>query len=86
MRTDKEGFLYPEVNLSECIDCKLCEKVCPVLHPIASTEEPMVFAGINNDTQIRLQSSSGGIFTLIAESVLQKEESCLGLVSMKTGK
>lgn len=72
MRTDKEGFLYPEVNLSECIDCKLCEKVCPVLHPIASTEEPMVFAGINNDTQIRLQSSSGGIFTLIAESVLQK--------------
>lgn len=42
MRTDKEGFLYPEVNLSECIDCKLCEKVCPVLHPIASTEEPMV--------------------------------------------
>lgn len=72
MRVDKEGFLYPEVNQLECIDCKLCEKVCPVLHPIASTEEPMVFAGINNDTQIRLQSSSGGIFTLIAESVLQK--------------
>lgn len=72
MKTDKEGFLYPEVNFSECIDCKLCEKVCPVLHPVSSKEEPIAFAGINNDIKIRLQSSSGGIFTLIAEQILQK--------------
>ena len=72
MKADMEGFVYPQVDLSRCIDCKLCEKVCPVLHPISSTKAPLAYAGINNDTNIRLQSSSGGIFTLIAEQILQK--------------
>lgn len=72
IKADMEGFVYPQVDLSRCIDCKLCEKVCPVLHPASSTEAPSVYAGINNDTDIRLQSSSGGIFTLIAEQILQK--------------
>lgn len=72
MKADKEGFVYPHVDLSQCIDCKLCEKICPVLHPVSSITVPSVYAGINNDTNIRLQSSSGGIFTLIAEQVLQK--------------
>ena len=68
----REGFVYPQVDLSLCIDCKLCEKVCPVLYPASSTKAPSVYAGINNDTNIRLQSSSGGIFTLIAEQILKK--------------
>lgn len=72
MKVDKEGFVYPQVDLSQCIDCKLCEKVCPVLHPVSSTIVPSVYVGINNDTNIRLQSSSGGIFTLIAEQIIQK--------------
>lgn len=72
MKVDKEGFVYPQVDLSRCIDCKLCEKVCPVLHPISSTKVPSIYAGINNDTDIRLHSSSGGIFTLIAKHILQK--------------
>lgn len=72
MKADKEGFVYPQVDLSQCIDCKLCEKVCPILHSASSTKVPLVYAGINNNTNIRLQSFSGGIFTLIAEQVLQK--------------
>ena len=73
MQADKEGFLYPKVDLSQCVDCKLCEKVCPVLNPKYSKKEPLVYAGINNDINIRLQSSSGGIFTLIAEQIIQKK-------------
>lgn len=72
MKADKEGFVYPHVDLSQCIDCKSCENVCPILHRVSSITVPSVYAGINNDTNIRLQSSSGGIFTLIAEQVLQK--------------
>lgn len=72
LEKDTEGFLYPKVDTDTCVNCGLCEKVCPVLHPVSSTKAPLVYAGINNDTNIRLQSSSGGIFTLIAEQILQK--------------
>ena len=30
MKEDNEGFIYPNVNVIECIDCKLCEQVCPM--------------------------------------------------------
>lgn len=72
MSADREGFLYPVVDSVRCIDCALCEKVCPVLHPVNNETEPLVYAAINNDEAVRVQSSSGGIFTLIAEHVLER--------------
>lgn len=72
MIEDKEGFLYPQINHSVCVDCGLCEKVCPVLHPVQTQEKPAVFAAINNNSIIREQSSSGGIFTLLAEQTINK--------------
>ena len=32
MCEDEEGFLYPEVDEAICIDCGLCENVCPVIN------------------------------------------------------
>lgn len=72
MSADKEGFLYPVVDSVKCIDCGLCEKVCPVLHPVTNEPAPLVYAVINNNEPVRMQSSSGGIFTLIAEYVLER--------------
>lgn len=72
MQEDSEGFLYPKVNKDTCIDCGLCEKVCPILNPVNNDAEPEVYAAINNDENIRMQSSSGGIFTLLAERVINK--------------
>lgn len=72
LSVDKEGFLYPVVNAEVCINCGLCEKVCPVLHPKKKEVQPDVFAVINTDEKIRLQSSSGGIFTLIAEKIIDE--------------
>lgn len=72
MQEDSEGFLYPKVNEDTCIDCGLCEKVCPILNPVNNSAEPEVYAAINNDENIRMQSSSGGIFTLLAERVVNK--------------
>ena len=31
MQEDKEGFLYPEIDRTCCIDCGLCEKIKPEL-------------------------------------------------------
>ncbi|MCM1313384.1 MAG: Coenzyme F420 hydrogenase/dehydrogenase, beta subunit C-terminal domain [Bacteroides sp.] len=70
MREDKEGFLYPHVNTECCIDCGLCETVCPFLHPGGEHVPKKVLAVINNDDKVRMASSSGGVFTLIAERVI----------------
>ena len=68
--SDDEGFNYPQVDTSKCIDCHLCEKVCPVLNINYSVNERTAYACYNNNETIRLQSSSGGIFTLLAERVV----------------
>ena len=72
LKEDCEGFLYPEVDKSICIDCGLCKKVCPV-HYQGEEHKPLkVYAAKNHDEEIRKQSSSGGIFTWIAEKVIQE--------------
>jgi NAD-dependent dihydropyrimidine dehydrogenase PreA subunit len=67
---DKEGFKYPRVNIVECIDCHLCEKVCPVTNQ-ADPQKPLsVYAAKNTNEEELLRSSSGGIFILLAKLVL----------------
>ena len=70
MQADNEGFLYPVVNEADCIDCGLCEKVCHELHPYEERKPQNVYAAINKDEEIRLKSSSGGIFYLLAEKTI----------------
>ena len=68
---DKEGFLYPKVDLETCIDCGLCEKVCPVVNQEPEREPLQVYAAKNDDESIRHKSSSGGLFTLLAEKIIE---------------
>ena len=70
MQADNEGFLYPIVNEADCIDCGLCEKVCHELHPFEERKPQKIYAAINKDEDIRLKSSSGGIFCLLAEKTI----------------
>ena len=71
MKEDREGFLYPEVNKDICVDCHLCEKICPILNQGMKREPLKVYAAINKDEKVRMQSSSGGIFTALAEHVIK---------------
>lgn len=73
VQEDEEGFLYPLVDLSMCIDCGLCEKVCPVLNQGSERNPIELFAAANRDVSIRMQSSSGGIFTALAEQIIQEK-------------
>ncbi len=70
MQADEEGFLYPQADAALCIDCGLCEKVCPVINRAAARRPMAVYAARNPNRNVRAASSSGGIFTLLAESVL----------------
>ncbi len=69
-KQDSEGFYYPQINSELCIQCGLCEKVCPELTPYKESKPLEVIAAINKDEKIRLESSSGGIFTLLAEKFI----------------
>lgn len=70
MKRDAEGFLYPFADHNTCIDCGLCEKVCPVLNQYDGLEPTKVLAAINKDEDVRAKSSSGGVFTLLAEEII----------------
>ena len=70
-KPDTEGFLFPEVNASVCIDCGLCERVCPILNKNCSNKPRGVYAAINENEQIRYESSSGGAFTALAEVIIK---------------
>ena len=72
MQEDNEGFQYPVVDTSTCTDCGLCEKVCPVINQDAPRKPLKVYAAKNRDEEIRRQSSSGGIFTPLAEAVIRE--------------
>lgn len=72
MQEDNEGFLYPVVDEATCTDCGLCEKVCPVINQDEPRKPLKVYAAKNRNEEIRRQSSSGGIFTPLAESVIRE--------------
>ncbi|MEG2151349.1 MAG: Coenzyme F420 hydrogenase/dehydrogenase, beta subunit C-terminal domain [Bacteroidaceae bacterium] len=72
LQEDNEGFLYPHIDDEKCIDCGLCEKVCPVLNQGDKHEPLAVYAAKNNNDEIRMASSSGGIFTFLAEQILSE--------------
>lgn len=73
MKEDEYGFKYPIIDNNKCINCGLCEKVCPILNKKTRDNKPEAYAIINKDENIRLKSSSGGIFTLIAEKIIEKD-------------
>lgn len=72
LHEDNEGFLYPQIDKDICVECGLCEKVCPVLMPYQPCKPLKVLAAINKDEKIRMESSSGGIFTILAETIINE--------------
>lgn len=122
MKSDDEGFLYPDVDKSSCVDCGRCEAVCPycggeknasgATHTVALENGAAVpenrmavpctvvanddaatdngaapafrplqtLAAINPDLAIRMKSSSGGVFSLLAADVIAAGGAVFGAV------
>lgn len=69
---DSKGFMIPQVDTDKCIKCKKCVEVCPSLSPLQKSDhhQPVVYAAWNKDTAIRVDSTSGGVFSALAEAVI----------------
>ncbi|MGI6346851.1 MAG: Coenzyme F420 hydrogenase/dehydrogenase, beta subunit C-terminal domain [Limisphaerales bacterium] len=81
MQNNEEGFLYPSVDITKCIDCGLCNKVCswenkPEL--LDRLVKLSVYAAWNLDENVRRNSSSGGIFSILAERILKQDGIVVG--------
>ena len=70
MVNDEEGLLYPQIDIDTCINCNKCERVCPIINQNSAQKPIVAYAAKNKNDQIRLISSSGGIFTLLAEKTI----------------
>ncbi len=84
MHWNTDGFLVPTVDPNSCINCGLCAKKCPALSPSAPVPNDMddviSYAGWNCDADKQKLSSSGGLFTALAESVFKDGGCVFGVV------
>jgi coenzyme F420-reducing hydrogenase beta subunit len=84
MEEDEEGFLYPKINQIKCINCKKCETVCQIkrMADIAQNSDfkQKLYAAKNKNITTRTKSSSGGIFSLLAEEVLKMNGVIFGAI------
>lgn len=72
MQPDEEGFLYPSVNSSLCINCGLCDAVCPIIYRNKNVDlshnPKALYAVRHKDKETLLDSSSGGAFFCIGRT------------------
>ncbi len=74
MKYDNEGFYYPIIDSDLCVNCGACEKVCPYENEYKERSDQLLVYGCQNlDEKMRQNSTSGGMFSAIAEYVLSKE-------------
>lgn len=80
MLSDSEGFSFPTVDYKKCIACGMCEKVCPIVKfdDKLPCDIKASYAAFSKNEKIRLESSSGGVFSELAMYVLQNGGAVFG--------
>lgn len=80
MTRSEEGFLYPKTDKNKCIECRKCLKVCPAYDRLSTRIPIACFGAYNKNDDLRLKSSSGGIFIEIASYVIERGGVVFGVV------
>lgn len=71
MAADGQGFLYPKIDPSKCIECGLCDWVCSEAGE--QKKAPLsAYAVKNRDEAVRKRSSSGGAAHGLCRSMIEQ--------------
>ena len=71
IKTDDEGFYYPFIERTKCVECGRCVSSCPVLKNLPSPNAQKAYKGWACDEEILRHSSSGGLFSVLSNDVLK---------------
>ena len=78
MRTDDDGYIYPEIDTKKCVNCGLCKKVCAYQNGLPEAELIGAYAAVTKDNDLLKKSASGGLFASIARNFLQENSAVVG--------
>ena len=73
MYEDDKGFKYPKIDQDKCINCGMCKIVCPIINSTEIEKDINAYACYNMNDDERLNSSSGGIFILLAKEIIKRK-------------
>lgn len=80
MEKDTKGFYYPKIDITHCVDCGMCVSVCPIgREELFLNNKSNKCLAVKNKDEIRYLSSSGGIYTAITDTILEKNGLCVGV-------
>lgn len=77
MVEDQEGFFYPEIDKDKCINCNKCKNICSNYNTSLGNEK--VYVAINKNEKELEESSSGGMFYILAKYVIEKNGVVFGV-------
>ena len=69
---DREGFPTPHIQKEKCIECGLCNKVCPALNMPGVNRIRKAYAAQLKDSNTLRDSTSGGVFTALAREIFRR--------------
>lgn len=70
-----EGFNYPVIDNMNCVECGMCRRVCPILSSIRRNDafSPRLYAAYAKDSSIRKESTSGGVYSILAHETYAEQ-------------
>ena len=78
MTPDNEGFLYPEIDGSLCVECGACKNVCAFQNDYEKNKSQKAYAVKHKDFDTRMTSRSGGVFIAISDYIFEKNGTVYG--------
>ena len=82
MEKDEYGFVYPEINIEQCVECGACKRVCAFQNKTTQNKPQRVLAIAGKNDSLVKKSASGGLFATIALAVLEQGGCVYGAVML----